>query len=92
MVALVVIASVIYLAVQVRENTRVSKNEAYRETAEIWNGVFRMLAEADSQAVLKALASYETLKSGEKLQFDTLMTARMRDAWNRSRPPPWRTP
>ena len=51
----VVVASVIYLAIQIRENTRVSQNEAYRETIEIWNGFFRMLAEADSQVVLKAL-------------------------------------
>ena len=59
--AVVVIASVIYLGIQIRANTRVSQNEAYRETAEIWNGFLRMLADADGKVILKALASYETL-------------------------------
>jgi hypothetical protein len=73
--AVVVVASVIYLGIQIRANTRVSQNEAYRETAEIWNGFLRMLADADGKVVLKALVSYETLEGHEKLQFDTLMTA-----------------
>jgi len=75
--AVVVIASVIYLGIQIRANTRVSQNEAYRETAEIWNGFLRMLADADGKVVLKALASYETLESHEKIHFDSLMTAMM---------------
>jgi hypothetical protein len=72
--AVVVIASVIYLGIQIRENTRVSRNEAYRDMVDIWNVLLKTLANADSQAVVKALASYETLESHEKFNFDNLMT------------------
>jgi len=55
----------------------VSQNEAYREIAQTWNDFFKMLAEANSQVILKALISYETLESYEKFDFDNVMTALM---------------
>ncbi len=68
-----VIASLVYLAVQIRNNTRVSASEAYREGASIWAEVFRMFADTDNELVMRALIHYETLDSHEKHTFDTLM-------------------
>ena len=73
--ALAVVVTLVYLSIQVRENTRVSKSEAFRDGASIWNDVFKMFLSADSELVMKALISYESLRSHEKHQFDILMIA-----------------
>ena len=70
-----VVLTLVYLSIQVRENTRVSKSEAFRDGAAIWNDLFKMLVDADSELIVNALKSYETLESHEKHQFDTLMIA-----------------
>ncbi len=73
--ALAVVATLIYLAIQIRENTRASKSEAFRDSVAVWNDVFEMLASADSELVMKALVSYQSLEGHEKHQFETLMIA-----------------
>jgi hypothetical protein len=75
--AVVVVASVVYLGVQIRANTRVSQNEAYRDLTEVWKGFFNMQQNADNEVVLKALTNFEMLESHEKIQFDALMMALM---------------
>ena len=71
-----VVVTLVYLAIQIRENTRVAKSEAFRDIASIWNDVFKMLAQAEnSELVMKSLVSYERLESHEKHQFDTYMIA-----------------
>ncbi len=44
--AFAVVAMLIYLAIQIRENTRASKSEAFRDSVALWNDVFEMLASA----------------------------------------------
>ena len=73
--AIAVVATLIYLAIQIRENTRASKSEAFRDSVALWNDVFEMLASADSKIVMKALVSYQSLEGHEKHQFETLMIA-----------------
>ena len=68
-----VIITLIYLAAQVRDNTRVSESEAYRDGTAIWNDVFEMLMNADGQLLMSALRSYKDLEPFEKQKFDTLM-------------------
>ena len=73
--AFAVVATLIYLAIQIRENTRASKSEAFRDGVAVWNDVFEMLASADSERIMKALVSYQSLEGHEKHQFETVMIA-----------------
>ena len=72
--AAVVFASVVYLALQIRDSSRISQNDALRGTADTWNALFKELANAEnSNVILKGLLSYDTLEPSAKFRFDTLM-------------------
>ena len=72
--AAVVFASVIYLALQIRDGSRISQNEAVRGTADTWNALFKELADAENASViLRGLGSYDTLEPSDKFRFDMLM-------------------
>ena len=72
--AAVVFASVIYLALQIRDGSRISENEAIRTTSDTWNALFKELAAAENASViLQGLQSYDTLEPSSKFRFDTLM-------------------
>ena len=73
--ALAVVLTLVYLSIQIKENTRISKSEAYRESTGNWNDVFKIFLDADSELILNALKSYNSLESSQKLQFDLLMIA-----------------
>jgi|GEM_PF-643259 len=73
--AIAVVLTLVYLSIQVKENTLVSKSEAFRDGASIWNDVFKMFLDADSKTIMKALQDYNALASHEKHQFDVLMIA-----------------
>lgn len=76
--AVVVVASVIYLGVQIKHNTRASRDEAYRDIFTAVSAQFSKMAEPENNEVLlKGLANFTTLSPSEKFQFDSLMCAWM---------------
>jgi hypothetical protein len=72
--AVVVFTSVVYLAIQIRDNSRLSQDEAFRGIGDSWVGVFKELAKVENvNDILKGLQSYDTLELGAKFRFDMLM-------------------
>lgn len=76
--AIVVVASVIYLGIQIRHNTRASRDEAYRDIFTAVSSQFSIMAEPENcQVLLKGFANFKALTPGEKFQFDSLLCAWM---------------
>ena len=72
--AVVVFASVVYLAIQIRDGSRVSQDEAFRGIGSTWISVFKELAEVENgHDILQGLQSYNTLEPSAKFRFDSLM-------------------
>jgi hypothetical protein len=72
--AVVVFASVVDLAIQIRDSSRQSQDEAFRGIGDTWVGVFKELADVENvNDILQGLQSYNTLEPRRKFRFDTLM-------------------
>jgi hypothetical protein len=72
--AMVVFASVIYLAVQIRNSSKISEDQSFRGMSDSWNTAFRELANPQNAAiVIQGLESFHRLEPANKLQFDSLM-------------------
>jgi hypothetical protein len=75
---LIVVASVIYLARQIRLNAKTSQDEAYREIFSAINQQFNTIAEPQNATViLKGLTDFDNLGPEAKFRFDALMHAFM---------------
>ena len=73
---IIVVASVVYLAAQIRLYIKTSQDEAYREVFSQLNEQFDTLAEPHHAClVLKGLLSFENLSPEEKFRFDMLLHA-----------------
>lgn len=76
--AVVVVASVIYLGIQIKHNTKASRDEAYRDIFTAVSSQFSKMAEHhNNEVLLMGLADFEALTPGEKFKFDSLMCAWM---------------
>jgi len=74
--AVVVVFSVIYLGIQIRNNTKASRDEAYRDIFTAVSNQFSKMAEPENnQVLLKGLADFNSLSPNEKFQFDSLLCA-----------------
>ena len=72
--AVAVVASLLYLAVQVRQNSRIATDGAYRNSqSAIGSQVAMMIDAGNTPIILKGLESFESLTSEEKFNFDSLM-------------------
>lgn len=73
---IIVVASVVYLAAQIRLHIKTSQDEAYREVFSQLREQFDILAEPHhATLVLKGLSSFEKLSPEEKFRFDMLLHA-----------------
>jgi hypothetical protein len=75
--AIVVIASVLYLARQLQQSNKQGQAEAVRDLYQVWNEVFRHLGRDAESANLfrQGLNDYGNLTKNEKLQFHSMFCA-----------------
>ena len=72
--AIVVFGSIGYLAVQIRNSSKISEDQSYRSMVDSWNTALGVLASPHNAAVvIQGLESYHKLEPANKLQFDSLM-------------------
>ena len=74
--ALAVVVSLLYVAGQIRHNTKTSQDEAYRDIFGQTNINFHVMAEAsNTDVILKGLIDYKGLEGKDKFRFGCLMSA-----------------
>lgn len=74
--ALAVVVSLLYVAVQIRHNTKTSQDEAYRDIFGQINCQFHAMAEpSNAELILKGLIDYKGLEGKDKFRFACLMSA-----------------
>ena len=74
--AIAVVISVVYLAVQIRENTKVSAEEAVSSAIDAFNDLDKLIA-GDSELASIAIRgekSFDALSPEDRLRFDSLMS------------------
>lgn len=78
--AIGVIASLLYLAVQIRAQTRQSRLSATRELARDWHDFMNRVMRDDSLFDLyqRAIRDYSNLKDGDRIRAFTMFTSGMR--------------
>ena len=70
--AIAVIVSLLYVAMQIRANTREQRHRARYDQFEIQTSVYNMISDADTaQLFLKANQDYESLSDEERIRFGT---------------------
>ena len=73
--AIGVIASLLYLAAQVRQGTRTAEDTAHREIFSAVNNQLHEILKPENLIVLfSGFADYETLGGSERFRFDSLMS------------------
>jgi len=72
--AMGVIASLLYLALQVRQNTRTAEDAAFRGIFSAVNDhLHEMMSSENLPVVLRGLKNFQILDSSERFRFDSLM-------------------
>ncbi len=76
--AIVVFASVAYLALQIRHTGKISEDQSSRGMYDSWNVALGELAKPQNAAIIvQGLESFHRLEPANKLQFDSLMNILM---------------
>ena len=74
--ALAGVVSLLYVAVQIRHNTKTSQDEAYRDIFGQINIQFHAMAEpSNTDVIMKGLIDYKGLEGKDKFRFACLMSA-----------------
>jgi hypothetical protein len=72
--AIAVVASLVYLAIQIRQNTRTERGRAFQEIFSAANvHGDQMFGPQNIDLVISGMRDFETLSGGDKLRFDHLM-------------------